>query len=96
MFVNWLDLHVNIGSHGALCLSEINQYSLTNLGRELEHSVPGLKSFQSLIEQLAKLCGHVEIPLYQESTLHPAAPLDEQFSQFLEYQTLIIAYSLSI
>jgi len=42
VFVNWLDLHVNIGSYGALCLSEINQYSLTNLGRELEHSVPGL------------------------------------------------------
>jgi len=69
---------------------------LINLGRELQHSFSGIESFQSLIEQLAKLCGHVEIPLYQESTLHPVAPLDEQFSQFLEYQTQIIAYSLSI
>jgi len=55
---------------------------------QLQHSFSGIESFQSLIEQLAKLCGHVEIPLYQESTLHPVAPLDEQFSQFLEYQTL--------
>jgi len=54
------------------------------------------QSFQSLIEQLAKLCGHVEILLYQESTLHPAAPLDEQFSQFLESDPYHTAYSLSI